>query len=187
MTDCPARIADGIDRLIAAIGRAVAWLALAIVLVQFAVVVLRYVFGIGSIWLTEIDHLRPRRLVHAGGGLDAAGRRPCAGRHLLRRRRAAHQGAGRPRSARLLLLLPFVLVLALVRRCPMSARSWAHPGALARNQRPAVRVPAQDAHPAVRACCSACRASRRRSAPRRCWRCQRPASLGAGSVPQPDD
>ena len=53
MTDCPARLADGIDRLIAAIGRAVAWLALAIVLVQFAVVLLRYAFGIGSLWLSE--------------------------------------------------------------------------------------------------------------------------------------
>jgi hypothetical protein len=53
MTDRPALIADGIDRLVAAIGRAVAWLALAIVLVQFAVVVLRYAFGIGSIWLSE--------------------------------------------------------------------------------------------------------------------------------------
>lgn len=53
MTDRPARIADCIDRLIAWIGRTVAWLALAIVLVQFTVVLLRYVFGIGSIWLSE--------------------------------------------------------------------------------------------------------------------------------------
>src|SRR5690349_5708846 len=53
MTDRPVRVADAIDALIAAIGRAVAWLALAIVLVQFAVVLLRYAFGIGSIWLSE--------------------------------------------------------------------------------------------------------------------------------------
>jgi TRAP-type mannitol/chloroaromatic compound transport system permease small subunit len=45
--------ADRIDRLTAAIGRAVAWLVLAVVLLQFALVVARYLFGIGSIWLTE--------------------------------------------------------------------------------------------------------------------------------------
>ena len=52
----PARlipIADRIDRLNGAIGRAAAWLALFVVLVQFAVVVLRYAFGFGSIWLQE--------------------------------------------------------------------------------------------------------------------------------------
>src|SRR5262249_47768590 len=48
-----ATIADSIDRLIAAVGRAVMWLALAVVLLQFAVVVLRYAFGLGSIWLSE--------------------------------------------------------------------------------------------------------------------------------------
>ncbi len=42
-----------IDRLNTAIGRAAAWLAVAIVALQFAVVVLRYVLGLGSIWLTE--------------------------------------------------------------------------------------------------------------------------------------
>ncbi|MPZ56535.1 MAG: TRAP transporter small permease subunit [Rhizobiales bacterium] len=47
------QIADRIDRLTGAVGRAVAWLALTLVLVQFAVVILRYVLGIGSIWLQE--------------------------------------------------------------------------------------------------------------------------------------
>ena len=46
-------LADRIDRLTTAVGRAVAWLALVIVLLQFALVVARYVFGLGSIWLTE--------------------------------------------------------------------------------------------------------------------------------------
>ena len=79
--------ADRIDRLIAAIGRAVAWLCLFVVVVQFAVVVLRYAFGIGSIWLTGVDHLCPCRVVHAGGGLDAGRGRPCPGRRVLCRRR----------------------------------------------------------------------------------------------------
>src|SRR5689334_10431995 len=46
-------VADAIDRLNGIIGHAAAWLCLFVVVVQFIVVVLRYVFGIGSIWLTE--------------------------------------------------------------------------------------------------------------------------------------
>src|SRR5438093_9041111 len=46
-------LADRIDRLNGAIGRAAAWAALFIVLVQFAVVLMRYVLGTGSIWLSE--------------------------------------------------------------------------------------------------------------------------------------
>src|ERR1019366_8346137 len=46
-------LADRIDRLTTAVGRAVAWLALVIVVLQFALVVARYLFGLGSIWLTE--------------------------------------------------------------------------------------------------------------------------------------
>ena len=46
-------LADRIDRLTTAIGRTAAWLVLAVVLLQFALVVARYLFGIGSIWLTE--------------------------------------------------------------------------------------------------------------------------------------
>src|SRR5438034_4965620 len=46
-------LADRIDRLNGAIGRTAAWAALFVVLMQFAVVLLRYVFGLGSIWLSE--------------------------------------------------------------------------------------------------------------------------------------
>ncbi len=35
------------------IGKSCAWLSLGIVLVQFTVVVMRYVFGLGSIWMQE--------------------------------------------------------------------------------------------------------------------------------------
>ncbi|MFK7867251.1 MAG: TRAP transporter small permease subunit [Alphaproteobacteria bacterium] len=41
---------DGINRVV---GESVAWLALYMVLVQFIVVVMRYVFGVGSIFLQE--------------------------------------------------------------------------------------------------------------------------------------
>jgi TRAP-type mannitol/chloroaromatic compound transport system permease small subunit len=46
-------LADRIDRLNAAIGRAASWCALAVVLIGFAVVLMRYVLGAGSIWLQE--------------------------------------------------------------------------------------------------------------------------------------
>jgi TRAP-type mannitol/chloroaromatic compound transport system permease small subunit len=47
------RAALAVDLLIAVIGRTVIWLSLLLVLLQFTVVLLRYVFGIGSIWLSE--------------------------------------------------------------------------------------------------------------------------------------
>jgi TRAP-type mannitol/chloroaromatic compound transport system permease small subunit len=47
------RLADRIDRLNGAIGRAASWCALAIVLAGFTVVLLRYLLGLGSIWLQE--------------------------------------------------------------------------------------------------------------------------------------
>lgn len=46
-------VAARIDRLSIAIGKAVAWFTLAMVLIQFAIVLMRYVFGIGSIWMQE--------------------------------------------------------------------------------------------------------------------------------------
>jgi TRAP-type mannitol/chloroaromatic compound transport system permease small subunit len=46
-------IADAIDRLNAAIGRAAAWCCLCVVAAEFAVVCLRYAFGLGSIKLQE--------------------------------------------------------------------------------------------------------------------------------------
>ena len=46
-------LADQIDRLTTSVGRAAAWCVLFITLVQVVVVLLRYVFGLGSIWLQE--------------------------------------------------------------------------------------------------------------------------------------
>jgi TRAP-type mannitol/chloroaromatic compound transport system permease small subunit len=37
-------VADRIDRITSALGRAVAWLALVVVLLQFALVIVRYLF-----------------------------------------------------------------------------------------------------------------------------------------------
>ncbi|MEZ5787083.1 MAG: TRAP transporter small permease subunit [Xanthobacteraceae bacterium] len=46
-------LADRIDRLATIIGRGAAWCALFIVVVEVAVVLMRYVLGLGSIWLQE--------------------------------------------------------------------------------------------------------------------------------------
>ena len=53
MRNTAERIADIIDRVIAAIGRAAAWCCLYVVLAEFAVVVMRYALGMGSIRLQE--------------------------------------------------------------------------------------------------------------------------------------
>jgi TRAP-type mannitol/chloroaromatic compound transport system permease small subunit len=47
------RLAKGFDRINEGLGLAVSWLSLLMVLVTVTVVVLRYVFGIGWIWLQE--------------------------------------------------------------------------------------------------------------------------------------
>jgi TRAP-type mannitol/chloroaromatic compound transport system permease small subunit len=49
------RAADGIDRLIGAIGGAFAWTALALVAVMATNVLLRYLFSTGSVWAQELE------------------------------------------------------------------------------------------------------------------------------------
>ena len=115
-------LADRIDRLNGAIGRAVAWLCLLVVLVQFTVVVMRYVFGAGSIWLTETIIYG-----HATLFMLAAAWTLREGGHVRvdifyadasPRRRAMVDLCGA-----LLLLLPFMLVL-LWFAIPYVGRSW---------------------------------------------------------------
>jgi TRAP-type mannitol/chloroaromatic compound transport system permease small subunit len=115
--------ADFIDRLNTTIGRAVAWLVLAVVLVQFALVLARYVFGFGSIWLTEAVVYG-----HATLFLLASAWTLRAGGHVRvdifyadasPRTRALIDLAGA-----LILLLPFALVLLWL-AVPYAARSWA--------------------------------------------------------------
>lgn len=118
-----ATFADRIDRLNTAIGRAVAWLALVIVLLQFALVVARYLFGVGSIWLTEAVIY-----AHATLFLLAAAWTLRIGGHVRvdifyadasPRTRAKIDLAGA-----VLLLLPFALTLVWL-SLPYAARSWA--------------------------------------------------------------
>ena len=116
-------IADRIDRLTGAIGRAVMWCTLFVVLVQFAVVLLRYVLGIGSLWLSESIIYG-----HAALFMLAAAWTLAENGHVRvdifyaeasPRRKALVDLAGA-----VLLLVPFALVLAWL-SLPYVARSWA--------------------------------------------------------------
>jgi TRAP-type mannitol/chloroaromatic compound transport system permease small subunit len=116
-------LADRIDRLNTAIGRAASWCALAIVLVGFAVVLMRYVLGLGSIWLQETVIY-----AHAALFLLAAAWTLQQGGHV--RVDVFYAGAS-PRAkawvdlcGALVLLLPFALAI-VVFAYPYVARSWA--------------------------------------------------------------
>jgi TRAP-type mannitol/chloroaromatic compound transport system permease small subunit len=116
-------LADRIDRFNAAIGRAVAWACVFVVAVQFTVVVLRYVFGLGSIWLSESIIY-----AHATLFMLAAAWTLREGGHV---RVDVFYADASPRwralvdfCGALFLLLPFVLVL-LWFALPYVARSWA--------------------------------------------------------------
>ena len=116
-------VADRIDRLTGAIGRAAAWLLLAVVLLQFGLVVARYLFGIGSIWLTETVIY-----AHAAVFMLAAAWTLRLGGHV---RVDIFYGDASPRTkakidlaGSLFLLLPFAFLLFLL-SVPYAARSWA--------------------------------------------------------------
>ena len=116
-------LADRIDRLTTAVGRAVAWLALAVVLLEFALVVARYVFSLGSIWATEAVIY-----AHATLFMLAAAWTLKAGSHV---RVDVFYADASPRAKAIidlagsvLLLLPFTLVLVWL-GVPYAARSWA--------------------------------------------------------------
>jgi len=112
-----------IDRLTTTAGRVASWCALAIVLVGFAVVLMRYVLGLGSIWLQESI-----LYAHAALFLLAAAWTLNEGGHV---RVDVFYASASPRSkalvdlwGALLLLLPFALAV-LIFSLPYVARSWA--------------------------------------------------------------
>ena len=122
MTSFMTALADRIDRLTTGIGRTVAWLALAVVLLQFALVVARYLFGLGSIWVTEAVIYG-----HATLFMLAAAWTLRAGGHV-RVDVFYAEASVRTRAiidllGALLLLLPFAMVLIWL-SLPYAARSW---------------------------------------------------------------
>lgn len=117
------RIADTIDSVSAFIGRGVAWLALVVVLLQFALVVARYLFGVGSIWVTESVTYG-----HAALFLLASAWTLRSGGHVRVDVFYAH-ASPRARAlidllGTLLLLIPFAVALLWL-SLPFAARSWA--------------------------------------------------------------
>lgn len=117
------RIADTIDSLTSYIGRSVAWLALVVVLLQFLLVVARYLFGLGSIWITEsvIYAHAALFLLASAWTLQTGGhvRVDIFYAHASPRWRAVVDLVGG-----LVLLIPFSLVLLWL-SWPFAARSWA--------------------------------------------------------------
>jgi TRAP-type mannitol/chloroaromatic compound transport system permease small subunit len=116
-------LADRIDRLSVAVGRAAMWCLLFMLLAEFALVLMRYVLGVGSIWLQE-------SILYAHGALFmlAAAWTLSVDGHV---RVDIFYADASPRGkawvdllGALLLLLPFTLVL-LVLSSPYVARAWA--------------------------------------------------------------
>ncbi len=116
------QLARWIDRLNENVGRWVAWLTVATVLIQFTVVVLRYVFGIGHIWMQEsIIYL------HATVLMAAAGYTLLHGGHvrvdIFYRTASAEQKAWTDLLGVVFLLIP-VMVLIFMVAGPYVAMSW---------------------------------------------------------------
>lgn len=116
-------VADRIDRLSAAVGRTVMGCLLFMVLAEFALVLMRYVLGVGSIWLQE-------SIVYAHAALFmlAAAWTLSADGHV---RVDIFYADAAPRTkalvdlvGALLLLLPFALAVVFL-SFPYVARSWA--------------------------------------------------------------
>jgi TRAP-type mannitol/chloroaromatic compound transport system permease small subunit len=123
MRNTIARLADAIDRAIAAIGRTAAWCCLYVVLAEFAVVFMRYALGIGSIKLQESV-----LYAHAGLFMLAAAWTLQVEGHV---RVDIFYAELRPRAralvdlfGALVFLLPFAAVLGVL-SIPYVQRSWA--------------------------------------------------------------
>ena len=117
------RLADNIDRLSAAVGRAVTWCLLFMLLAGFAVVLMRYVLGVGSVWLHESI-----LYAHAAVFMLAAAWTLSTDGHV---RVDIFYADASPRTKALvdflgasLLLLPFALALIFL-SLPYVSRSWA--------------------------------------------------------------
>ncbi len=116
-------LAHRIDSLTTAIGRAAAWLVLVVVLLQFGLVIARYLFGLGSIWLTETVIY-----AHATLFMGAAAWTLRAGGHVrvdvFYAEASARTKAIIDLAGSVMLLLPFALVLIWL-SVPYVVRSWA--------------------------------------------------------------
>jgi TRAP-type mannitol/chloroaromatic compound transport system permease small subunit len=116
------KVAETIDRVNAAVGRAAAWCSLYIVVAEFAVVVMRYALGIGSIRVQESVIY-----AHAALFMLAAAWTLQAGGHV---RVDIFYAEAKPRTRAAIDLLGSVIFLApfaaalVVLSVPYMARSW---------------------------------------------------------------
>jgi TRAP-type mannitol/chloroaromatic compound transport system permease small subunit len=117
------KLADRIDALSTAVGSAVAWCLLFMVLAEFTLVLMRYVLGVGSIWLQESVIY-----AHAALFMLAAAWTLAADGHvrvdIFYADAAPHTKAVVDLLGALLLLLPFALTL-LVLSWRYAGRAWA--------------------------------------------------------------
>lgn len=117
-----AALADRLDRLVSGIGRVAAWLVLLVVVLQFALVVARYLFGLGSIWLSETVIY-----AHAAVFMLAAAWTLRTEGHvrvdIFYAEASQRTKALIDLSGAILLLLPFMLVLLWL-SVPYAERSW---------------------------------------------------------------
>ncbi|MCB9949020.1 MAG: TRAP transporter small permease subunit [Rhodospirillaceae bacterium] len=116
------RLASAIDRLNDVVGRTVSWLAVFLVLCQFALVILRYVFGVGSIFMQE-------SILYAHGAMLmlAAGYALAADGHvrvdIFYREGTARRKALINLIGVIVLLLPFAAVVGIT-AWPYVLESW---------------------------------------------------------------
>jgi TRAP-type mannitol/chloroaromatic compound transport system permease small subunit len=117
-----APLADRIDRLTSGIGRVAAWLILVVVLLEFTLVLARYLFGLGSIWLSETVIY-----AHAAVFMLAAAWTLRVEGHVrvdvFYAEASARTKALIDLVGAVLLMLPFMLVLLWL-AVPYAARSW---------------------------------------------------------------
>ena len=122
MRNTIARLANGIDRINAAVGRWAMWCSLYIVIAEFAVVALRYLFGLGSIRLQESV-----LYAHAALFMLAAAWVLQVDGHvrvdIFCTRAAPRTRALVDLFGAIFFLLPFAIVLMLV-ALPYAERSW---------------------------------------------------------------
>jgi len=117
------RLADRIDSLNTQIGRAAAWLVLVVVLLQFALVVARYLFGLGSLWLSEtVIYAHATLFLLAGAWTLSVGAHVRV--DIFYADASLRAKAVIDLIGAVLLLLPFALVLLWL-SWPYVERSWA--------------------------------------------------------------
>jgi TRAP-type mannitol/chloroaromatic compound transport system permease small subunit len=116
-------LANSLELMTAAIGRAAAWLVIIVVALQFALVVARYLFSLGSIWASETVIY-----AHAALFLLAAAWTLQTNGHV---RVDIFYADAKPRTkawvdlvGSVVFLLPFAVVLLWL-STPYAARSWA--------------------------------------------------------------